>query len=1197
MIALLSRTSARTLAHAAARTSSAACTSACTLIALVIAVVLGVAGAVLAPTAAHATETGEGGSSGSHVRRDDHPVVISEIAVGHADRPEASFVELHNVSTGAVDLSGWNLYRCNEEGLRAKRGNPDSELSGVVLAPGQTYLIARAGERPAGAEPDDVMSAPFSPLGVGYVLEDAQQRIADSVALYPTTPWMVASECDPRGSLPNILDIAAGESYQRVGASVTQEGRFIIGLASPGRVAPVVSAAVAGSTGVVISEAAPFGPRGRGDDLVELRNDGGRAQSLAGWTLWRCTATGERTAQTQQLEFGPGDRLASGERLVVVGPDSSIPDPQARMSTSLADATFGLQLRDADGVLVDELAVSHQRDSACQSSGDKLLAVLDPVRGESYQRAEPGAKPRSEPRSEPGTNPTNPTNPTSAAATFVIAPRTPGAPNAAVQDALATAPVIDRGIVVSEFATDPLDVAAIAEPHNFVEFTNTSLVEVDLSGWRVWACDQGGVRFAEPLAELPSGSQLSPGATFVIAAEGSTGAVNAQLRYSTPLWFLGSGVLLEDSRGVVVDRVGAYHVNEMDESVEPPSPCSNGASLVTFQPDRVRGETYHRTSRTGVDMNDFVTARASPGVDRPPQNAARRTIGEDGPRALRNQSAERVASDPTALPPRAIIGAVDALPATALEPDADADADMSAPTRIVVGTTRPARATAWAMQAEQTLDPGAAAEWRATASGYQFPAMRLEYAVPLNGVVEWSGVVSPRHRVVLSAWDEPAGVWRIANETIADNEGTVAVRGTANSAALLIQVLPAPRDEAARAANGEFEKVTDIDASIVHLTDTQYLAEGYPEEYERMTQWIVDHAAERGIVAAVHTGDLVQSWVDPDQDDVRARIEFERASRAQAILDSSGLVTTVLPGNHDTKRGIDRALYNEYFGPDRYRELPGYVASIAPGDNTSSFSIVDAGEAPMLILSIGYGFGEAELAWAERVVTEYSEHNVVVATHEHLTPLTEWDPARRATDNRWLSRADELWERVIAPHRNVVAVLAGHYHGLGAIVTRDAGGMQGHDVIELLADYQEFRTPSGERATGFLRLLQLDLAAGILAVDTYSPRLDERASHPHDAIQFTLENGQSGRPANGRPWNIMAAGITERYTVADDEFTVELTLQYAKTLLMTGVAVEFVADDDAAATAAAAADAAPAKADSAGTLTPRPGERGLKPLV
>lgn len=1072
----------------------------------------------LAPLPAAAQPSEEGGSSGSHVRRDDHPVIINEIASGWGDRSDASYVELQNVSAEPVDLTGWNLYRCSEEGIRSKRGAPDSEFSGLVLAPGAHYLIARAGERPAGVEPDDVMSAPFGAGGYGYVLEDPQQRVADSVAVYPTTPWMMRSECDPRGSLPDIVDTAAGESYQRLGASTTDEGRFVIAAATPGAVNAVSPATPTDPRGIVIAEVAPFGPGGSGDDLVELRNDGPRAVPLAGWTLVRCTAEGERAPGAPQARFGADDVLAPGEQLVVVGPESRIPQRDAVMAPSLADAAYGLQLRDAAGTLIDEVASAHQRDSACQSGADKLPASLDAVRGESHQRL-------------PGTE------------EWIIAPRTPGAANARAERSLRAERLLDTGVVVSELATDPLDVRAITQPHNFVELSNRSDRPVGIGGWRVWACGRDGMRRSEPLAVLADGIELPPGGSIVIAAEGT--ATDAALRYDRPLDFLGAGVLVETAEGGVADRVGVFHVNEMDESVEPPSPCTNAVSLVTFQPDRLRGETYHRVGRSGVDLADFVTAAASPGRS---ETAMARAAALDEPREhLAASGANAVAPPVEAL----VTASIDDEGTLAPVPAAD-------PTivRAIAGVTGPEPASAWQLEGEREIDAESAGALAARADGFDHPALRLELAESITGRLDWTGTVSPRHRVVLSAWDAAESQWRIVGEAVADAQGGVTVSGEAGgSDAVLVQVLPAPRADTDLAPDGEFERPESIDASIVHLTDTQYLSEGYPEEYERMTRWIVEQAQRQELAAVVHTGDLVQSWVDPDQSEARARIEFARASAAQAVLEEAGLVTTVLPGNHDTKRGIDAALYNEYFGPERYAEAPGFVAPIAPDDATSSYTIVQAGPAPVLVLSIGYGYGERELAWAERVVQQHADHNVIIATHEHLTPLTRWDPARRATDNRWLSRADELWERVVAPNRNVVAVLAGHYHGLGAIVTPDAGGIEGHQVVELLADYQEFRTDSGERATGFLRLLQWDLAAGQLLVDTYSPRLDATVSAAYDYSQFVLESGVESRPANGRPWNIVALGAEGRYGVEDDEFAVPVTLQYEKSLRMTGLTI------------------------------------------
>jgi len=145
---------------------------------------------------------------------------------------------------------------------------------------------------------------------------------------------------------------------------------------------------------------------------------------------------------------------------------------------------------------------------------------------------------------------------------------------------------------------------------------------------------------------------------------------------------------------------------------------------------------------------------------------------------------------------------------------------------------------------------------------------------------------------------------------------------------------------------------------------------------------------------------------------------------------------------------------------------------------------------------------------------------------------------------------------VIAPNRNVVVVLSGHLHGIGQIVTENAGGIEGHDVVELLADYQEFRTHTGERATGFQRLLQVDLASSTVAVDTFSVRLDATASFDYDYPQFRPENGHAGTLTNARPWRIVEAGVQGRYTAADDEFAASVGFQFAKRVDTTAITVK-----------------------------------------
>jgi hypothetical protein len=142
---------------------------------------------------------------------------------------------------------------------------------------------------------------------------------------------------------------------------------------------------------------------------------------------------------------------------------------------------------------------------------------------------------------------------------------------------------------------------------------------------------------------------------------------------------------------------------------------------------------------------------------------------------------------------------------------------------------------------------------------------------------------------------------------------------------------------------------------------------------------------------------------------------------------------------------------------------------------------------------------------------------------------------------------------VIAPNRNVVIVLSGHFHGIGQLVTEDAGGIPGHTVVELLADYQEFRTHTGERATGFYRMLQFDVDGGAVAVDTRSVRLAASYSYDYDYRQFVPDNGLPTTPSNARPWRIVDSGLQGRYGEEDDEFTAWVTLQHPKSVTTTAV--------------------------------------------
>jgi Calcineurin-like phosphoesterase len=673
---------------------------------------------------------------------------------------------------------------------------------------------------------------------------------------------------------------------------------------------------------------------------------------------------------------------------------------------------------------------------------------------------------------------------------------------------------------------------------------------------------------------------LKPGAFFTIAREGTVAAAKADDTYSTSLNFLGTGVWVESKAGKKIDSVGIYHLNEMDSSLDVPSPCTNGISLVTFQPDRILAETYHRVAFTGVDARDFSPAVSSLATE--PSPSAKRQSSPD-PAAEAHGTAKdgetaRVATD--------LVGEAAFVPLV--------------PTAVWSGFSEGGALTSEKGDGESRI-AASIAELPAdgitpvlTDTGYRYPYFR--FALPErstkstgSGTFVAHGKAMPGQEIQLSSWNNDKSVWKQLSVADADADGAFEVSGTIPASAgqhplVLLQAGPRTEKRFDENANGEFENPANYDLAISHITDTQYLTEAYPELYDNVAKWIVDNAETRKIAFATHTGDMVQNWVDPNQPTDRAILEFERASESEAILDKAGIPNSVLPGNHDSMRGMDETLFNTYFGPDRYAGTAWYQGSIGVGDNSSNFSTFERAGAKFLMLSISYGFGERELKWATKVVESHPDFNVVISTHEHVTPKGVAESPTHSASKRWLSRGDLLWDQVIAPHRNVVLVLSGHYHGVGEIRTEDAGGIPGHSVVELVADYQEFRTETGERATGFQRLLQIDLSAGAVSVNTFSQRLNASASYPYDYMQFLPETGLSNWPANGRPWNIIARGLQNRYDASDDEFVAKVQFEYTKSLSVS--AIGYVPDP--AETDGSARGSRPQENDFAGRALPSP---------
>lgn len=403
----------------------------------------------------------------------------------------------------------------------------------------------------------------------------------------------------------------------------------------------------------------------------------------------------------------------------------------------------------------------------------------------------------------------------------------------------------------------------------------------------------------------------------------------------------------------------------------------------------------------------------------------------------------------------------------------------------------------------------------------------------------WEGTTRPNRGVSLLAYDLQAQQWREVDTAVNDDEApeTLTLSGAVDLATmldgdvvhLLVQGTDPFLDNIDDPADEQFKDPDSFDFSLAYVTDTQYLSEGavegrsaFAEAYEDINRWIVDNADERKIAYTAHTGDLINNWIatgangDTAEYEQRAREEFAFAADTMDILTDAGMPWGTIPGNHDNKFGTTNELYNEYFGPEDLAEVPGYGGSWRPDDAQNHFDLFEAGGQEFIVVYLGFIAGQEEIDWANGVLEAHRDRKAIFATHEYLRPSDNPDGRDGAlSDENASSQGEELMEKVVLPNRNVFMTLSGHTHGVALNIKRDVGE-QGRTVVEMLANYQFYQV-DGERRTGHFRLLQFDVDESTVAVNTYSPTLDD-----HNANEFDTRDG--------------------RYEPEADEFTVPVDL-------------------------------------------------------
>ncbi|WP_281889780.1 S-layer homology domain-containing protein [Paenibacillus sp. YYML68] len=352
----------------------------------------------------------------------------------------------------------------------------------------------------------------------------------------------------------------------------------------------------------------------------------------------------------------------------------------------------------------------------------------------------------------------------------------------------------------------------------------------------------------------------------------------------------------------------------------------------------------------------------------------------------------------------------------------------------------------------------------------QFPYQRFEVMVddsvqPTDLVeMNWSGRSLEGRKVTLYAWNEQQGEWsKLDTKVAASDDFELKASVKAGDYMLQQTIYVLVQDEIPPTP-------ADYDYSFVWMSDTQYYSESYPHIYQSIVKWIAEKKDEMKIKYVVHTGDLV--------DEADKAYQWAEASKNMKVLEDASIPYGVLAGNHDVagKSGA-YDYYWQHFGEERFKRQETFGGSY--DNNRGHYDLISSHGNDYIFVYMGWGIGDAEIAWMNEVLQQHPDRMAVLSFHEYLLVSGNRAPI-----------ADKIFEQVVVPNKNVVAALSGHYHDAELLVDQiddDGDGTPDRNVYQMLADYQG----GPEGGQGYIRLMQFDIDNNKLHMKTYSPYLDD----------------------------------------------------------------------------------------------------------
>ncbi|GKW44797.1 S-layer homology domain-containing protein [Planococcus sp. NCCP-2050] len=317
--------------------------------------------------------------------------------------------------------------------------------------------------------------------------------------------------------------------------------------------------------------------------------------------------------------------------------------------------------------------------------------------------------------------------------------------------------------------------------------------------------------------------------------------------------------------------------------------------------------------------------------------------------------------------------------------------------------------------------------------------------------INWQGKTLPGSTLSISVWDHSKTEWSKVEEKKSDTNGSeinfsikVSDMKFMDAGKILVKV----QNELKNAVPSK-EKF-----SLLWFTDTQFYARLFPENWDKVTDFIIDQYNKDRFEYVINTGDLVDT---PDSEE-----EWAVAKKNLDRMDAAKIPYGVLAGNHDVQHKsdmrIDYTYFHKYAGADRFEGKYWYGENM--NNNQNHYDLMTLNGHEFIFLYLGFGLEDKPetIEWANRVLAEHAEKNAVLNMHQYLAHNGSLDPGIPTV----------VYNKVVVPNENVKLVLSGHFNGAKKKIsklTNDDGSER--EVLQVMGNYQGV----GEGGDGYLRFV------------------------------------------------------------------------------------------------------------------------------